>query len=60
MEQLQRSNEPVPRIVQIMLDDARRREEKLIAKRLSNRKSATNSRNRKKQVRFKMFVMFGM
>ena len=52
VKQLKQSNEPVPKIVQVLLDDERQREEKLMAKKLSNRKSALKSIERKKEVSF--------
>ena len=47
---LEECNQPIPNIVKILLDDARHREEKRRAKRISNRKSATVSRARKRQL----------
>jgi lysyl-tRNA synthetase class II len=47
---LKECNQPIPNAVKILLDDARRREEKRHAKRIANRKSASTSRARKKQV----------
>jgi hypothetical protein len=49
-KQLEDFNKPIPKIVRILLDDARLRKQKQLQKRLSNRKSATVSRARKRQV----------
>ena len=52
VKELQEMNQPIPNTVKIVLEDARKREEKKYAKRMANRKSASTSRARKKQVRF--------
>jgi hypothetical protein len=49
-KKLEEFNKPVPKIVRIFLDDARLQKEKQHQKRLSNRKSATVSRARKRKV----------
>ena len=52
---------PIPKIVRILLDDAKLQEKKREAKRLSNRKSATTSRARKRKVGFlhvQDFILF--
>lgn len=48
VQQLKLSLQPIPRHVAILLFNARRREEKLKAKRISNRKSANTLRAKKK------------
>lgn len=50
VQQLKDSNQPIPDIVKILLDDARQKKDKLHAKRMSNRKFASESRARKNQV----------
>jgi PAS domain-containing protein len=44
------TNQPIPNVVKILLQDARHNEEKHCAKRISNRKSATVARARKRQL----------
>ena len=45
---LRDTNQPIPQPVAMLLADARRKEEKRIAKRAANRRSACSSRARKK------------
>lgn len=49
-QQLKDNKEAIPDAVKILLDDARQRNEKLHAKRMSNRKFASESRARTNQV----------
>jgi hypothetical protein len=48
VNQLKLANQPIPHHAAVLLFNARRREERLQAKRISNRKSATNQREKKK------------
>ncbi|KAL3801121.1 hypothetical protein HJC23_002414 [Cyclotella cryptica] len=50
VKKLQENNEPIPNTVRIVLEDARKRDEKKHAKRMANRISASTSRARKKQL----------
>ncbi|KAL7478530.1 hypothetical protein ACHAW6_004295 [Cyclotella cf. meneghiniana] len=50
VKKLQENNQPIPNTVKIVLEDAQKREEKKHAKRMANRKSASTSRARKKQL----------
>lgn len=48
MALMQENNQPIPQPIAMLLQDARRKEEKRTAKRVANRKSACTSRARKK------------
>eukprot|EP00804_Cyclotella_cryptica_P013812 CCRYP_019435-RA/>CCRYP_019435-RA protein AED:0.01 eAED:0.01 QI:134/1/1/1/0.8/0.66/6/142/1158 len=50
VRRLQESNQPIPNTVRIILEDARNKEARKNAKRMANRKSASTSRARKKQL----------
>ncbi|KAL7477551.1 hypothetical protein ACHAW6_003357 [Cyclotella cf. meneghiniana] len=50
IRKLQENNQPIPNTVRIVLEDVRNKEEKKHAKRMANRKSASTSRSRKKQL----------